>query len=195
MNLNQTDQSVPKEDKPSLHKIEDLACWRTELERRTYKSKILNKTFRFTRHRIIEYVNMWTGEIVSLEEAKRLGAYEFDYGHAIKERYEILDGLRQEVKDFAVFVLQFRNKRRGLSPNLKQVVEYYSKYTGKRIDNIKSRLLPHIMNKVVYSETLMMPPFQISGKKVQAHEHLHEDFVSESKFFMMMLKKSFRIEE
>ena len=74
-------------------------------------------------------------------------------------------------------------------------MEYYSKFSGMRKNNIKTRLLPPLMNKVLHSSTLMMPPFQINDKKATAREHLQEDFIAENKFFDLMFKKAFRAEE
>ncbi len=186
MNLHQTENTI---------KIEDLVIYRTQKESKTYRSKILNKTFRFVRHKVIEYVNIKTGEIIPYALAKQIGVTEFDYEPLTEERNEILNSFRKEVKDFACFVLIFRNKRRGLSPNIEQVTEYYSKFSGMRKNNIKTRLLPPLMNKVLHSSTLMMPPFQINDKKATAREHLQEDFIAENKFFDLMFKKAFRAEE
>lgn len=174
--------------------LDNLACLSTEEQKQRYKSKILNKTFVFTRQKVTEYVDTSTGEIISPKLAKQLGMLEYNYGIFVKERNEILCSLRQEVKDFAAFILMFRNKRRGLSPNLRQVMHYYAKYTGKRMDNIKNRLLPQIMHKVVASDTLMMPPFQLSGKGVPAHEHLQEDFIAENTFFKLMRSKAYVVD-
>lgn len=175
-------------------KIEDLAIFRTQKESKIYKSKILKKSFRFVRHKVLEYVNLKTGEIIPFAFAKQIGVTEFDYEPLTKERNEILSSFRKEVKEFALFVLMFRNKRRGLSPNINQVMVYYSKLTGMRKNNIKTRLLPTLMNKVLFSETLMMPPFQISDKRATAKEHLQEDFIAEQKFFELMRKKAFEVE-
>jgi len=176
-------------------RVEDLAIFRTQKESKVYKSKILKKSFRFVRHKVIEYVNLKTGEIIPFSFAKQMGVSEFDYEPLTQERNEILDSLRKEVKEFAMFVLMFRNKRRGLSPNIEQVMDYYSKFSGMRKNNIKSRLLPAIMNTVLFSSTLMMPPFQINDKKSTAREHLQEDFIAEHRFFELMRRKAFEVED
>jgi len=175
--------------------VEDLAIFRTQKESKIYKSKILKKSFRFVRHKVLEYVNLKTGEIIPFNFAKQIGITEFDYEPLTQERNEILDSLRKEVKEFALFVLLFRNKRRGISPNIEQVIEYYSKFSGMRKNNIKSRLLPLILNKVLFSSTLMMPPFQINDKNITAREHLQEDFIAESRFFELMRRKAFEVED
>lgn len=177
-----------------LTAIDDLRIFRTKSQVQRYKSKILNKTFTFTRQEVVEYLDIKTGEIISKATARRLGVVEYNYGIFVKERNEILDSFRKEVKDFAMFVLMFRNKRRGISPNIDQIVEYYSKYTGKRSSNIKSRLLPQIMHRVVASPTLLMPPFQIGDKGTPAYEHLKEDFIAENTFFTLMFRKAFKLE-
>ena len=109
MNLYQTENTI---------KPEDLAVYRTQKESKTYRSKILNKTFRFVRYKVIEYVNIKTGEIIPYSFAKQIGITEFDYEPLTEERNEILESFRKEVREFALFVLIFRNKRRGLSPNI-----------------------------------------------------------------------------
>lgn len=174
--------------------IDDLACYTTKEEKQRYRSKILNKTFLFTRSKVTEYIDMSTGEIISPALAKRLGVVEYNFGIFVKERNEILNSFRKEVFDFAQFILLFRNKRRGISPNIKQVIEYYSKYSSKRIDNIKNRLLPQVMNKIIASDTLLMPPFQLTSRTMTAQEHLQEDFVAENVFLSLMRRRSSAVE-
>lgn len=176
-------------------RLDTLVCWKTQEEKQRYKSKILKKVFLFTRQKVIEYIDYRTGEIVSAEQAKHLGVTEYNYEPISLERTSILDTFRKEVKEFALFVLVFRNRRRGISPSIQQVLEYYSKYTGKRLNNIKSRLLPELYGKIIASDTLMMPPFQINDKIATAAEHLQEDFVAENKFFRLMQRKGCRLEE
>lgn len=187
---------MTEQTQEELPRLKNLVCYTTKFEtKQKYHSKILNKTFYFSRHKVTEYLDMKTGEIISSIKAKQIGVMEFNYEPLTKEKNTILDSLRKEIRDFAKFVLLFRNKRRGLSPNLGQVVVYYSKYTGKRENNIKSRLLPNLMGKVIFSETLMMPPFQINDRFATAAEHLQEDFAAENKFFMMMQRKGCVVEE
>jgi len=175
--------------------VKKLIIFTTEQESQVYKSKILGKTYRFTRQKVIEYLDPDTGEIIALKHFKQLGGVEYNYGVFAQERNEILDTLREEVKDFACFVLKFRNKRRGISPNLEKVLEYYSRFSSKRIDNIKSRLLPKLYGKVLSNDNLLMPPFQFSGKNEKAYSHIAEEFVAENTFIYLMRKKNFKVEE
>lgn len=173
-------------------RLVNLACYKTVYEKKKYKSKILNKTFNFGRWKVLEYVDYKSGEIISAQTAKYLGVKEYNYEPLSSERIEILDSFRKEVKDFARFVLHFRNQRGGVSPSVQHVVEYYSKYTDKRKDNIERRLLPKLKNMVIASNTLLMPPFQIHGGT--RADHLMEDTEAENTFLTLMIRKRFSLE-
>ncbi|MCK9988841.1 MAG: hypothetical protein AzoDbin1_05313 [Azoarcus sp.] len=62
---------------------------------------------------VTEYLDASTGEILSAEEAKRLGLT-VSRSEARAKRQRKLDALRVEVRAFALFVLAFRNRRSGL---------------------------------------------------------------------------------
>ena len=183
------------EEQEHIGKLENLACYTTQVEHKIYTSKILGKKFRFTRHKVTEFFDLATGEIISSQQAKRLGVTEYDYEPLTWERNTILGEFRKEVLDFARFVLKFRNKRRGISPNIDQVVKYYAEYKDKNATKIRSRLLPHLMNKVLANETLLMPPFQVNDQRAGASAHLSENSEAEQTFFDLMVRKKYQISE
>lgn len=174
--------------------VNKLVIFSTKQESQVYKSKILGKTYRFTRQKVTEYLDPETGEIIALKQFKQLGGIDYNYGVFAQERNEILDTLREEVKDFACFLLKFRNKRRGISPSLEKILEYYSRFSSKRINNIRNRLLPKLYGKVLSNDNLLMPPFQFSGKNEKAYSHIAEEFVAENTFLHLMKKKNFKVE-
>ena len=176
-------------------KPEQLTVYTTKTESQTYKSKILGKTFRFTREKVVEYLDPETGEILTLKQFKELGGVEYNHGVFIQERNEILDTFRSEVREFACFLLKFRNQRRGISPSVEKVVEYFSKFSGKRVNNINARLLPKMYGKVLANDNLLTTPFQLTDKRNHGYSHMQEDFIAENTFLDLMRMKQYKVEE
>ena len=183
------------EEQEYIGKLENLVCYTTQVEHKIYTSKILGKKFRFTRHKVTEFLDLTTGEIISSQKAKKLGVTEYDYEPLTWERNTILGEFRKEVLDFARFVLKFRNKRRGVSPNVQGVAVYYSKYTGKRADDIQRRIVPKLYGTLLANDTLLMPPFQRNDRSATAAEHIAENTIAEFTFFQLMVRKFQVIEE
>ena len=129
--------------------------------------------------KVAEYVDTYSGEIFTAKEAKALGLQEIDYGLLALRREAILGGLRKEVREFAMFVLKFRNKRRGVTPNAQELCRMYAELYNKRSDNVR-RLLDTLKKKgILESDELLSPEFQISGVNTTAKDHLAEMFIAE----------------
>jgi hypothetical protein len=121
----------------------------------------------------VEYLDLKTGEIISSKEAKKLGVTELDYGLYVYTRRLILDELRKEVRHLASFVLKFRNKRRGITPDLSTVMKYYSNLHNKRYGNV-SRYREDLYDSIMVDDYLCRPEFQFTGKDTTTKEHMSE---------------------
>lgn len=173
-------------------KAENLGIWKVDYKKKTYKEKTKEGktvTRKILQPSVTEYVDISTGEIVSAQYAKMLGITEINIRMLKLHQDTVLDKLRKEVRDFAMFLLLFRNKRRGISPDLERICSWYSEYTGMRRDNVK-RYIPTLKEVgVLASDTLLMPVFQISGKNTKGSDHLSEDFEAERKFHELLRRR------
>lgn len=174
-------------------RAEDLEIWKVAYKEKTYKEKTKEGktiTRKILQPSVVEYVDMSTGEIVSAQYAKMLGIAEINIRMLKLHQDMVLSKLRKEVKDFALFVLLFRNKRRGISPDLDQICSWYAEYTGARKDNIR-RYIPILKEAgLLASDVLLMPMFQISGKNTKGSDHLSEDFEAECKFHELLKRRA-----
>lgn len=174
-------------------KPEDLRIFTVDYKTAEYKERL--KDGREVKRKVIhpvvkEYVDMSTGEIISASFAKTLGLTELNYAVMKLKQNLVLNLLRKEVRDFADFLLRFRNRRRGISPDLDTICQWYSELTGIRKNNVV-RYVPTLKEAgILASDVLLMPLFQISGKDTKASDHLSEDFDAEIKF--LKLKKQRR---
>lgn len=125
---------------------------------------------------ITEYVDLLTGEILSPAQAKKSGAWpEIRLGERVLQRQAALATLRPEVRHFALFVLKFRNRRRGITPEIDTLAAWYAAYLNKRIDNIK-RYIPRLYEAgILAGRSVLHALFQLAGKDTVATDHLHED--------------------
>jgi len=140
---------------------------------------------------INEYLDRTTGEILSVNElrdSKELWPA-FDFSERCLQREFILDSLRPEVREFALFVLRFRNKRRGVSPSFEQLARWFAEITGKRADNVRRYIKPLEKARIIAGESLLGPLFQIAGRSVPTSEHLAEDSNASAEFALLHLKE------
>lgn len=90
-------------------------------------------------------------------------------------RETILKSLRSEVREFANFVLQFRNHRRGIFPGITQLASWYGKLHGKRPDNVRRLVNQLIKSGLLENETLVGQYFQFAGQGKPASYHKGEE--------------------
>lgn len=159
-----------------------LCIYRTEEKSKKVKSKVTGRTKTIKYQEAIEYLDEYTGEIISREKALSLGVTEFFYAAIKLQQQEVMDNLRKEVKQFAEFVLMFRNRRRGITPNINELCKMYADLTGMRSDNIR-RYIPKLKEEgILANDTLLMPVWQIPGKSTKGSDHLTEEFEAQMKF-------------
>lgn len=137
------------------------------------------------------FVDQETGELLTEKEARALGYPAFDYGIMILQKEYILSNLRKEVRGFADFILQFRNKRRSLTPGINELCEWYAIYTGKRADHVR-RYIPVLVEVGILikdNPDTLMPLFQHNDKSAKSVDVVSEMFAAVVKFDTILMKK------
>jgi hypothetical protein len=137
----------------------------------------------------IEYVDQDTGELLSDKQVGMLtgGSPPIHFSERCLQRQTILDRLRPEPREFATFVLGFRNRRRGITPDVAKLCGWYAQVTGKQPNHVR-RYIPKLYEAgVLEGESLVGSLFQISGRHTTAAEHRPEDVVAELKFMMLAM--------
>ena len=124
---------------------------------------------RLPQYEVIEYVNVFTGEIVSAEQAKELGIKPgIDVSILAMQREYVLNLLRQEVREFALFLLKFRNNRRGITPDANEICKMYAEIHGLRASHVR-RNIPKLKAAGILESIYMLTPlFQKAGKSMTA---------------------------
>lgn len=146
---------------------------------------------RFLSPVITEYVDTESGEIVeasSLRDDPDVFPV-IRFSERYMQRQSLLDALRPEIREFAVFVLRFRNKRRGITPGIEGLVKMYAKLSQKQACHVRRYIKALVEGGILAGESLLQPLFQIAGSKTKAAEHLSEDSVASAGFALQMLKK------
>lgn len=143
---------------------------------------------------ISEYVDTQTGEILpssQLRNNDELWPTIYASERAL-QRENILNNFRPEVREFALFVMRFRNQRRGVTPNFEQLVKWYAEIKGKRPDNVR-RYLPVLKAaKIIAGDSLLGGLFQIAGKSVRAALHSAEDSNASAMYALLRLRAKHR---
>ncbi|REF02461.1 hypothetical protein [Cupriavidus plantarum] len=113
--------------------------------------------------RATEYIDLRTGEIISAKDAD-IGPG-VNVSAKLKSREAVLSKLRPEVRSFALFVLDFRNARRGITPGINTLCHWYAKVTGKRSDNV-ARYVPKLREAdILAGENVLGKLWQFSSKR------------------------------
>jgi hypothetical protein len=168
-----------------LIKPENLYPLTVETKFSTYQElrKDGSKVNRRVPHPIVkEYVDVSTGEILSARKVLQIGIKPYNYALIKKQQVLVLSLLRKEVLKFANFLLMFRNKRRGISPDLDTVCKWYADAHGMRKVDVGRYIKPLKEYGILASDTLMGPLFQIAGKNTTAVDHLSEDVDASRKY-------------
>ena len=87
--------------------------------------------------------------------------------------------------------MQFRNKRRGLTPGIDELRKWYAIYTGKRAGNV-SRYVKNLVEAGILVGTkqdTLMPLFQNYDKSAKSIDVKSELFTAIVKFDLMLFKK------
>lgn len=139
---------------------------------------------------ITEYIDMSTGEIIqaaTLRNDPRVPP-QLHVGEIMYRSQAIMNSFRKEVRDFAYFVLQFRNNRRGITPAIDTLIDWYAQLYSKRVSNVRRYVKTLEAAGLLAGSSLLSPLFQQTGKNKTAKDHLGEDFAATAKFMVMRLK-------
>jgi hypothetical protein len=140
---------------------------------------------------VLEYIDTETGEILSARRAKRAPDFwpELHFAERVLLRQAIVDGLRKEVREFARFVLEFLNSRRGITPGVNVLAKWYARLHGQQPHHVRRHVEKLKAANILAGETLVAPLFQRSGKHLSARAHLAEDTVATVRFSRMLLSR------
>ena len=105
------------------------------------------------------------------------------------QREHVLNSLRAQTRHFAWFVLKFRNYRRGTTPTLETLVQWYADLFDLRPDNVRRDISRLKSAGIIKSDTLMGPLFQITSATMHPGEFLSEDSEAAGKFARMLMQK------
>ena len=142
--------------------------------------------------RVVEYVDMDTGEIISSKEARIKYGVTSVYPDASVRRQDKINNLKSSLKDFANFILKFRNKSCGFLVPFDRIIDYYSKYSGIRLGNVKRKIKPLIVAGVLdESEGVVMlhRDFMINSPIKTREDILSGPFVAGVIFDNIMARK------
>ena len=142
---------------------------------------------RFSLLKITECIDKTTGEIIPFSQAEELGFSQMIQSSLLmKQREAVLNSLRKEVKDFALFVLKFRNKRGGITPHIDKLCRMYAELNDLRSTNVRRYIKKLKDANILANDQLLCPLFQIYNRNASSKEHLSEECVSGNIFIRML---------
>jgi hypothetical protein len=144
--------------------------------KRTLKMPILiggKPTLSYEAWDIVDYVDTRTGEIHTADELKAHPECPktLRFAELFLQRQASLASLRPEVRPFALFILNFRNQRRGLTPGQRELAKLYAVMVGRRPSDIR-RYKDALDKAGICFNDVMHPNFQLAGTKTTRGEHL-----------------------
>ena len=143
--------------------------------------------------KVTEFVDMTTGEIISAEVARTKYSVGVIYPEARAKREVKLNSLRKEVRDFALFILKFRNNSGGFKVPFERLLEWYAKYTDKKISHIKRYIEPLTNAGIIdESEGIVFPhnDFSIQTKNPIRNSHKADPFSAGVIFSNLLARKT-----
>jgi hypothetical protein len=135
---------------------------------------------------VVEWLDIGTGEILSDADACKDGRFQYPLrvSERCHQREYVLASLRPEVRAFALFLLRFRNRRRGITPGVETLVKWYAQYTNKRPENVR-RNVPRLLDvKILEGDSLVGKLWQITDASAT---HIAEDAEAGQRFAAMQM--------
>jgi hypothetical protein len=182
-----------EQDDQKLHPYTTGVVWRKLPNAILINNKLV---IRYQAPKIVEYLDLTTGEIINasaLRHDPRVPP-QIHIGEIQLLRESLLASLRKEVREFALFVLHFRNDRRGTSPEIATLVEWYALINKKRPSNVRRYVKALQEASFFAGESLISPLFQRTGKTLTSKDHLGEDAAARSMLMKIRLKMKSRSE-
>jgi len=120
------------------------------------------------------YLDLLTGKVVKTSElSTRQIGMQMRFGERLLQRAALLKKLRPEVRSFARFVLSFRDSRRGVTPNMRQLVHWYAQLHDRRHSDV-ARYVKRLAVGGVCEGECMTPLFQRTDSHMQRSHYLGE---------------------
>lgn len=117
---------------------------------------------------VTEYVDVTTGEILPAELVQKMGVRVIRPDASLR-RVKKLDSLRKEPREFADFILQFRDRLCGFLAPLDTLIGWYAQITGKQASHVRRYFRPLILAGVFDTASKLNEDFMIhnpfAGKK------------------------------
>ncbi|RQO35869.1 hypothetical protein DBR37_05785 [Herminiimonas sp. KBW02] len=147
------------------------------------------KVIRYRAPKVYEYVDMTTGEIISASQLRNDHEVwaPIHFSERALLRSALMNVLRKEVRAFAYFVLDFRNNRRGISPSIHALANWYARLHDKQSQHVRRYIQPMVEAGILAGESVLAPLFQISGKHTSAKDHTAEDFIASTRFILKLM--------
>lgn len=128
----------------------------------------------YTAPTVKTYLDLLTGDIIKTSElSNRQIGMQMRFGERRLQREAVLQKLRPEVRPFAHFVLGFRDKRRGVTPNMRKLVHWYAELHDRRPSDV-SRYVKRLAEGGVCEGECMTSLFQRTDSNMQRSHYLGE---------------------
>lgn len=137
---------------------------------------------------VTEYVDLATGEIINAESAQRLGVRSIR-PDAMMRRMKKLDSLRKEPREFANFLLKFRDGRCKFLMPIDNIVNWYSKLTGKELHHVRRYFPALIKAEILDTDQVLNEDFMIHNPSAGKGAAKGDLFRAYNIFDQMMLRQ------
>ena len=188
MTYESTQVDIKPDDKTSLlHPYTSAMKWR----KLSTAIKINgNEVTRYKAPFVTEYIDLSTGEIIKATDLRNDPRVppQIYVGEIMLQRQVLMASLRKEVREFAFFTLQFRNNRRGITPGIDRIVEWYAHTHKKKASNVRRYVKALEEKGFLAGASLLHPLFQRTGKTVKVKDDLGEDIAATVKFLSLSMK-------
>lgn len=137
---------------------------------------------------VTEYIDLATGEVIDAESAQRLGVRSIR-PDAMLRRYKKLDSLRKEPREFANFLLKFRDGRCKFLMPIDTIVDWYSKLTGKELHHVRRYFQTLVNAEILDADQVLNEDFMIHNPCAGKGVAKGDLFRAYNIFDQMMLRK------
>lgn len=112
------------------------------------------------RRKVREYLDLSTGEILGASIAQALGVTVVR-PDAASRRLRKLRALRKEPRDFARFLLKFRDRQCKFLVGMETLVSWYARITGKAAKNIRRYFRALIRGGILEEDLMLQEDFMV----------------------------------
>jgi len=109
--------------------------------------------------KVVEYLEVKTGEIIPSTKS----GIKVVKPDAMLERFKRLDELKDSVREFAIFLLTFRNRACGFMVPVDMIVNWYAKYSGKQPQHVRRLVQSLITGGILSNEYELESIFMINN--------------------------------